>query len=355
MANYDDPRWQKRRLEVFERDGWKCCGCASEDNTLVAHHKRYKGEIWESPLEDLQTLCKQCHEDLGPHPKGGVWWERDELGGRILHVEKCPACGTKKLKDKGSYFRCIKCDWSTAGEACKIHAATEGRSAVLLGREINAVYLAGKMGDKWRDEIIKYDDGDWSAENHGICTWLGYGDHYGRWRFHPAAIPVPGCDPVGFCGPYWNSGLGDGQLAHQSVIEANEWYPNTHANFDPYVHDPGDNDDAKMATMARCRLAIEFCDLFFAWIDSPDAYGTLVEIGMAMNSGCHIVIALGPTADAADLWFPLTIADVVLRAKTSGEAWNSLWTRDGYRSGNGRPISSYAAETMLSVHAGKGC
>lgn len=92
---YLDPRWQKLRLRTFERDGWACKACRSTTTTLVAHHKRYNGgRIWSSPLTAIQTLCTDCHEALGPHPKGGVWWEDDEEGLPCFTHEHCPRCGS---------------------------------------------------------------------------------------------------------------------------------------------------------------------------------------------------------------------------------------------------------------------
>lgn len=59
-----DPRWQKLRLEVFQRDDWTCQDCRSKKNTLNVHHKRYeKGrKPWEYPIEQLSTLCQECHD-----------------------------------------------------------------------------------------------------------------------------------------------------------------------------------------------------------------------------------------------------------------------------------------------------
>lgn len=56
-----DPRWQKKRLEVLSRDGWSCQRCSDTSSTLHVHHKRYTGEPWDAPLEDLVTLCAECH------------------------------------------------------------------------------------------------------------------------------------------------------------------------------------------------------------------------------------------------------------------------------------------------------
>lgn len=58
-----DPRWQKLRLLVFERDNWKCRACTADYSTLHVHHRWYKrgAEPWEYPLSALVTLCEECH------------------------------------------------------------------------------------------------------------------------------------------------------------------------------------------------------------------------------------------------------------------------------------------------------
>ena len=59
-----DPRWQKKRLEVFERDKWTCQWCGSKETTLHVHHECYeKGEEpWDTDEFLLTTLCADCHE-----------------------------------------------------------------------------------------------------------------------------------------------------------------------------------------------------------------------------------------------------------------------------------------------------
>ena len=61
-----DPRWQKKRLEVLERDGWRCLKCQSTENELHVHHKKYKSGAapWEYRNDQLQTLCRACHEEI---------------------------------------------------------------------------------------------------------------------------------------------------------------------------------------------------------------------------------------------------------------------------------------------------
>lgn len=59
-----DPRWQKKRLEIFNRDKWMCRHCSCEDKTLHVHHKEYIKDLdpWEYDNKYLITLCEDCHE-----------------------------------------------------------------------------------------------------------------------------------------------------------------------------------------------------------------------------------------------------------------------------------------------------
>jgi len=68
MSNYSDklkdPRWQKKRLEIFERDNWTCQKCNDKKSPLAIHHKVYfKGcNPWDYPADVLITLCVSCHD-----------------------------------------------------------------------------------------------------------------------------------------------------------------------------------------------------------------------------------------------------------------------------------------------------
>lgn len=58
-----DPRWQKMRLEVFNRDEWTCQFCGAKDQTLHIHHLLYQQcDPWECDQSLLKTLCEKCHE-----------------------------------------------------------------------------------------------------------------------------------------------------------------------------------------------------------------------------------------------------------------------------------------------------
>jgi hypothetical protein len=59
-----DPRWQKCRLEILKRDGFKCQSCGDTEEELTVHHVYYEKDIdpWDYPDETYMTLCKKCHD-----------------------------------------------------------------------------------------------------------------------------------------------------------------------------------------------------------------------------------------------------------------------------------------------------
>ena len=57
------PRWQKKRLEILERDNWSCVCCGEKEKNLQVHHAVYSRiDPWDYPNHILQTLCAPCHE-----------------------------------------------------------------------------------------------------------------------------------------------------------------------------------------------------------------------------------------------------------------------------------------------------
>lgn len=57
-----NPKWQKKRLEILQRDNFRCFNCLDENSTLNVHHDVYLGkEPWDTPSECLTTLCDYCH------------------------------------------------------------------------------------------------------------------------------------------------------------------------------------------------------------------------------------------------------------------------------------------------------
>lgn len=58
------PKWQKKRLDILNRDRFTCTACSSDSKTLHVHHKYYlKGyEPWDYPDHVYQTMCEDCHQ-----------------------------------------------------------------------------------------------------------------------------------------------------------------------------------------------------------------------------------------------------------------------------------------------------
>lgn len=100
-----DPRWQKKRLEVFERAGFKCQCCGRGDLTLHVHHLVYLGkEPWETPDNALESLCSHCHEKRT---------EFDRIFGRSLVLTKyCFAFLRKNTATKAAESIRLEAIWA---------------------------------------------------------------------------------------------------------------------------------------------------------------------------------------------------------------------------------------------------
>lgn len=59
-----NPLWQKKRLEILQRDEFKCLHCGCDDKELHVHHRWYQfgKDIWDYPDTCFETLCFECHE-----------------------------------------------------------------------------------------------------------------------------------------------------------------------------------------------------------------------------------------------------------------------------------------------------
>lgn len=59
------PKWQKKRLEIMERDNFTCTSCGDTESQFHVHHGYYeKGlMLWEYNNDTLHTLCFGCHSE----------------------------------------------------------------------------------------------------------------------------------------------------------------------------------------------------------------------------------------------------------------------------------------------------
>ena len=57
------PKWQKKRLEIFQRDLWRCKECGDTETMLHVHHLRYLCKFpWNELSKNLISLCTNCHK-----------------------------------------------------------------------------------------------------------------------------------------------------------------------------------------------------------------------------------------------------------------------------------------------------
>lgn len=84
------PEWQKRRLQIFERDKWACVKCKDTKNELQVHHLKYTGKPWQAPDADLETLCCHCHFIISKYK---------------IHIEKAVKTLTEKTENVAVRFK----------------------------------------------------------------------------------------------------------------------------------------------------------------------------------------------------------------------------------------------------------
>jgi hypothetical protein len=118
-----DPRWQKKRLEIFAEANWRCECCDTKDDELHAHHMIYrKGvEPWQYGHGEIITLCATCHKEYTDL--------RQKIDESILnYVSEFPSF-------QYAFYRILGF----------MHSASE--MPELENRSYNAGYLAGRVAE----------------------------------------------------------------------------------------------------------------------------------------------------------------------------------------------------------------
>lgn len=56
--------WREKREAALARDGHRCrlCNASKEEARIEVHHRCYPEELGTEPLEDLLTVCVECHD-----------------------------------------------------------------------------------------------------------------------------------------------------------------------------------------------------------------------------------------------------------------------------------------------------
>ena len=157
------------------------------------------------------------------------------------------------------------------------------------------VYLAGKISKHdWRHGVVRdlrnadtydFDDKGWYSDNGWpiLKNAIADGIHY--------TGPIPtACD----------HGCYHGENSHGMGVNQ---------EYDCYGNERGIS-EKRAEVFLKCWHAIGQSDVFIAWIDTNDCYGTLVEIGMARTQGKFVAVGGNKIFD--DMWFAYHASDRVL-------------------------------------------
>ena len=109
-----DPRWQRKRLEVMQRDGFACKYCRDSESTLNVHHILYvkKVEPWDYPDEFIVTLCEKCHSETHDVQQlGKLLMDVFMETGGDKHCLRSLLLAVGKFRDAG-----FKIDWHKASK-----------------------------------------------------------------------------------------------------------------------------------------------------------------------------------------------------------------------------------------------
>lgn len=111
-----DPRWQKKRLKIMERDKFTCLTCGEEATTLNVHHGYYikDKQPWEYPDNSLHTLCESCHlyeRDVLDYKirlsntLSEIGFRKDDFAYITAHVNHMYKYGLDKYKDRCDFLK----------------------------------------------------------------------------------------------------------------------------------------------------------------------------------------------------------------------------------------------------------
>lgn len=254
--------WSVLKETVKHRSRGVCERCTVNPMDHV-HHLTYERKYGER-LEDLQACCKQCHEFI--HAKS-------ELDPALDRPAVLPWCKTR----------------------------------------VKFFYLAGKITrTTWRETIV----GEWSFENHSWSYGQAYFDYEedGTWAIVPHACKVLDSISLHYTGPWWRDDFCHGQSNDSG-------FPHGYSS----VGQPLKEESDKKQIANAVSKAIRDSDMLFAWVDSHDCYGTLLEIGYARGLGKTVVVVFSDTIDSRELWLARAAATYSLTAKTPRDGWDEFW------------------------------
>ncbi len=288
--------WALLRSAVQKRCGGVCERCFV-NSMDVCHHMTYV-RLYKELLEDLQGMCDACHKF--EHAKSD-YDPRQHLPIVI------PWCGSK----------------------------------------VKSFYLAGKIsGTSWRSEIVSGWHRDHQSKDPSPQYLAVESQDEGHWEVAADACQVLGRD-LHFTGPWWRDS--DGFLQGHGPGGRCSMWPHGQDIAYSWCSDGEIVDDDKLdgtetpigAFAASCSSeqmetlknqihscvyrAISQSDFLFAWIDSMDCYGTIMEIGLAKAMNKPIAVAVDVRLPVRELWLVLH-GTYMVKASDAKDGWDYFWS-----------------------------
>lgn len=176
-------------------------------------------------------------------------------------------------------------------------------------------FLSGKIDAEhgaWRDAIL------------GTVYEYESRRHRPRWELSVAEMSAPDEYPEwpvlkncvlglhDYVGPFRVTDRQSRDSSHEGYFHGSRWV-GSHGVMD---------DESQALVVDRCKAAIRNADIIFAYINTPDAYGTIAEIGYAHAMGKYINLVIDNNAgwELDDYWF------VEMLATRSDHASRESWS-----------------------------
>lgn len=167
------------------------------------------------------------------------------------------------------------------------------------------IYLAGKIDNEhgsWRDQLLEPDYRSWP---HMPRWQIRY--PYAQWERGYSVEPPPAWPRtpnrwvlglLDYVGPYRVDVVPSPESKSSGEFHGSTW-SGQHGCMDTAF---------KRHIVGSCLTAIKRADLVFAYINTPDCHGTLVEVGYAAALGKFIYVVEGTEVPYEDYWFGAELA-----------------------------------------------
>jgi len=133
-----DPRWQKKRLAIMQRDNFTCRRCTDTETTLNVHHCYYeRGAMpWDYPDASLLTLCEACHQ---------IITECDSAKHSIARQLACMGVTSEEMEEIAGAFVVFEEHYQDLNSTCMIRFLLTDPEILIYARILYEVSEAKKL------------------------------------------------------------------------------------------------------------------------------------------------------------------------------------------------------------------